>query len=107
MLERITYASTVRGDVKASDIAEIIRSAAVANGQMAITGVISIEGDSVCQVLEGPTKAIEELFDRIKRDGRHSGVVELDRRPISARRFGDWAMTQSKMLDIVEMAFAA
>jgi hypothetical protein len=57
-----------------------------------ITGVLLyIEGDFL-QVLEGQKKVVESLFENIKRDKRHKGIIVVYENEKSKRQFPDWSM---------------
>ena len=43
-------------------------------------------------MLEGPAGAVEQVFDRIGRDGRHCDVVLLSSSEAEERVFGSWSM---------------
>jgi len=49
-------------------------------------------GKRFLQVLEGPSGAVENTFERIRRDTRHRAQVMLSRRTVGRREFGDWSM---------------
>lgn len=44
------------------------------------------------QILEGPQAAIEETFERIQQDDRHSDVALLEFASIPQRAFPNWSM---------------
>jgi hypothetical protein len=101
MLIRLAYTSTFRPHVTDADVDEITSKAAAFNKQHSITGILAVEGERVCQILEGPKEAVERLFASIQRDERHYGVVELDK-----PGFEDWGMVRRPMVDIVTLAFS-
>jgi hypothetical protein len=57
-----------------------------------ITGCLICRQDLYLQLIEGPTAAIDALFERIKADDRHLAVAQLSRDTVEARMFPDWAM---------------
>ena len=46
----------------------------------------------IIQVLEGEQQAVEDLFERIQQDPRHTEVDRVLTRPIQERLFEEWAM---------------
>ncbi len=106
MLIRLAYTSTFRPHITDADIDAITKKAAAFNRQHAITGILAVEGERVCQILEGPKEAVESLFESIRRDPRHHGVVELDVSEIDKPHFEDWGMARRPMVDIVTLAFS-
>ena len=57
-----------------------------------VTGVLLyIDGDFL-QVLEGNKKDVELLFEKIKRDKRHKGIIVVYEGSKTQRQFPDWSM---------------
>lgn len=106
MLCRLVYVSTLRPHVTPDDLSTLVRHAAEANRKNGITGILAVESARVCQILEGPTEAIEALFTSIRRDERHSRVSELSLSEITAPHFESWGMVQRPMVDIVTLAYS-
>lgn len=48
--------------------------------------------DRFIQVLEGEQKAVEEFYDRIKKDNRHKKIQILLEGHLPSRLFGNWSM---------------
>lgn len=97
-LYRLTYASTSafkeRGGGTAIDpeVARILRACKVNNPRREVGGVLHYGHGYFFQVLEGPEKAVKEIYEAIAQDERHEHVHTLDARRVSARRFPDWSM---------------
>lgn len=49
-------------------------------------------GGSFMQVLEGEEAAVDEIFARVEKDPRHTGILVIERAPIAARSFERWNM---------------
>ncbi len=62
------------------------------NGTAGITGALMFNSGRFAQVLEGPHDAVQETFERIQCDMRHTGVVILAFEKAVERRFSTWAM---------------
>lgn len=90
-----------------ADLDALIQKAAAFNNAHGITGILAVEGNQVCQILEGENEATQELFRSIRRDPRHSGVTELVNHPVDAKSFDDWGMVRRPMIEMVTTAFAA
>lgn len=99
MLIRLAYASTLALHCDRRCINEIVDWSAPANMRRGITGILAVDGDSVLQIIEGPETDVMALFDHIRKDDRHFGVVELDRETIDAPHFGSWGMALRPMSD--------
>lgn len=107
MLMRLAYSSQLVPEVTPRKLDALIASAATRNKTLKITGILAVEENRICQILEGPVDEVALLYERIKLDLRHVGVVELDRRQIVSRRFQNWGMARGRMIEIVELAFEA
>ena len=73
-------------------IREILSAAQRNNPIKNITGALLYSGGYFCQVIEGPSETIEELFETIQMDPRHGDVTVLNFETIESRRFNEWAM---------------
>lgn len=64
----------------------------IINKRKDITGVLIFTGTHFCQLLEGPSGAVHDRIDRIRRDPRHSDIWVVHQEAITARRFAGWSM---------------
>jgi hypothetical protein len=76
-------------DATTESILESSRRNNIANG---ITGMLLICDRSIVQVLEGSQLAVEETFDRIRLDRRHTGIYKFSELLIMDRNFSAWSM---------------
>lgn len=104
MLIRLTYASLLAPHCDKACIDEIVAKSAPANRERGITGILAVDGEHVLQILEGPETVVLGLFDHIRKDDRHQGVVEIDRTPIDTTHFEAWGMVRRSMADAVMMS---
>lgn len=44
------------------------------------------------QVMEGDEETVRRLFEKIRHDPRHCGVITLTEHTLTERQFGDWSM---------------
>ena len=91
-LWQLVYASAATPDFKPSDLDEILRAARRRNPVMGVTGMLLYVDSSFLQVLEGSDDQIDELYELIRADDRHTRTVLLLREPIEERSFADWTM---------------
>ena len=75
-------------------------SAADFNKTHEITGILAIDGERVCQILEGPAEAVDALYASIERDVRHYGVTLIVHQPLEKSAFEAWGMVRRDMVDI-------
>lgn len=102
---RLFYVSTVAPDFEPQQIEGLVSEAAEKNKAIGVTGVLKFTGDNFGQVLEGEESAVRHLFEKIRRDKRHQGVVVLSERSVTGKRYADWGM---KLLPASDFAgFAA
>ncbi len=90
-LHQLIYASQPFGFDNAM-LAGILLDARRCNKRDNITGALIVRGDLYLQLLEGPKRAVEDCYMRIRQDDRHANPLTLMRRSIKTRLFPDWAM---------------
>lgn len=72
----------------------ILRECKLNNPGIGVTGVLCYSEGIFLQVLEGGRSAVNELYNRIARDPRHTDVELLCYDEIGERRFAGWSMGQ-------------
>ncbi len=82
----------------------LMQAARVKNRQLGITGCLLHHDGSFMQYIEGPTDAVETLFDVIRGDPRHKDVRLMYRGPVHKRAFAGWLMAHS---DVDAQAWSA
>ena len=100
MLKRIRYISEFAKQMSPTDIDRLAQQSAVANQDKEITGILVATGALFFQVIEGPAEAIDELYARISKDGRHRQflLLEMEQGDLT-RLFPDWAMRKLDLSD--------
>ena len=93
---QIVYISTVRQVFTEQELEELLEGARRNNRRAGVTGLLVAGGRRFLQALEGPEQAVVATMDLIKADPRHFGIVELARRAIDERVFGEWEMAFQK-----------
>lgn len=93
-MEQLVYISTSRspGYVPEGHVRSILEVSRRNNLQNALTGLLIVGGRRFLQVLEGPSPALTETYDRISVDTRHFAIVQLTRSSVNERSFPEWAM---------------
>lgn len=95
-LHRVLYCSRnlIPGtpEVVTAHIRGILATSRRNNARDGITGGLLFSQGCFAQVLEGPLDAVEDAFERIQCDDRHSDVTVLQSGPVAARDFPDWSM---------------
>ena len=75
-------------------VTQILKTSRKNNSSQNVTGALLYSNNFFAQVLEGPRKAIETIFERIQRDDRHGEVTVLDSSQLSRRDFPEWSMAR-------------
>ena len=86
----LTYKSTMREHVDASEIEKITQTSIENNKENQVTGCLVCQDNSFFQLLEGKKSQVLETFEKIKQDTRHFDIVELTKRINTERIFPDW-----------------
>jgi hypothetical protein len=94
MLVRLVYASRAVPSVDQAELAAILRKSKANNPAHGITGVLCFSEGIFLQVLEGGRSAVNQLYDRIATDARHTQVELMVYEEIGERRFAGWSMGQ-------------
>lgn len=89
---RLIYFSTARLGLGSADLEDILSRAVVHNVAHGVTGVLLFNGRNFLQVLEGPRRLVEGLYERITRDSRHTGVTLIKTEPVSRLSYPEWGM---------------
>ena len=90
-LRRVIYVSEKVGSSE-QDVTDIINASARNNQGKKITGCLLVGKTSFLQILEGPSDAIQSLYNTISEDNRHTNVKSLCDEPLETRLFSDWSM---------------
>jgi len=88
----LVYLSDVAEKVDEQEIQKILHHSKKNNSKIDITGVLVLLNNRFLQVLEGDKKMVNELYDKIKVDKRHSKVLTLINFDLEKRNFKDWSM---------------
>jgi hypothetical protein len=91
-LRQVIYASTGTRKFSDDDLNEILESSQRHNLKNDITGVLFYLEGNFLQLFEGGEAEVEETFDWIKADERHTGLLTLVDEPVEERLFHDWRM---------------
>ena len=91
-MHQIAYISSATANIGKSDIEDILTTAKRENARRGVTGILLATNEAFFQVLEGQQGDVEETFQNISRDKRHTGVIILLSNKIQERDFPDWSM---------------
>ena len=91
-LYTLVYVSTATRALVLDDIGRLLEKARQRNLDLDVTGVLLYSDGSFMQCLEGPAARLASVYDTIKSDSLHFGIIDLVREPIAARSFSEWSM---------------
>lgn len=92
MLTTLIYRSQLNASCRSAQLAALVERARIRNTGLNITGILLSNGHEVLQILEGAEESVVKLFNQIREDKRHTGVVELMRDYGPRRRFENVGM---------------
>jgi hypothetical protein len=77
---------------RTSELMKILEASRTRNAEAGVTGALLFIEQRFVQILEGERDAVEDTFERIRGDSRHTAVTLIGRRKESRRLFGAWSM---------------
>ena len=89
---QLIYASRAVDEIDNYTLLDILRISRERNTEVGVTGVLLYDQQTFIQVLEGEERDVEETFQRITHDNRHTDVITISTFNIPSRQFGDWSM---------------
>lgn len=92
LITSLSYISTARPDLTASEFQNILHAAHKRNEKLNLTGLLAFNGLNFMQLLEGSRDNVNCCMRLIERDRRHDGLVLFDRHSAARREFPDWQM---------------
>lgn len=95
----LVYLSQATHDFPEHELSDLLAVSRRNNAATGITGLLMYEARLFMQALEGPKAAVEGLFQRIKRDPRHTDVQIVCEDSIERRYFGPWRMAFQRASD--------
>lgn len=91
-MHQIIYFSSSKKYLNPEEISELLSKSRENNLKNNITGVLLYFNGDFLQVIEGPKVALLELFEDIKKDERHTGILTVFNKTIKERHFPNWNM---------------
>ena len=95
----VIYRSIAETTIGQSDISNLLKQAKTLNRANDITGCLLFYDNEFVQYLEGDRVRVTMLFEKIKRDQRHTNVQLLFAGHIYSREFEDWTMAYEDFMD--------
>jgi len=101
LLKILVYISSSASQETEEELHSILNRSRKTNSDRGITGMLLYYEGNIMQILEGPAHAVDDLFSKIRNDGRHRNVTVMFEDSISERMFPEFSMG-SKQLRSVE-----
>lgn len=98
-LTQLIYVSKATIDFSPERLTGLLSKIRPNNQQRDISGMLLHDGGAFMQVLEGDRAVLDDLFDTIQTDPRHTDVVLILEKPIAKRQFPDWSMGFTEITD--------
>ncbi len=86
------YTSRATRPMSAAEIDVLVEHSRAFNGRHGITGILLYVDGCFIQVLEGDSNSVQELYDRIVLDPRHTSVTRIILEAVPRRFFGEWTI---------------
>jgi hypothetical protein len=74
------------------DLQDLLGKARANNSNLGVTGMLLFKDGNFLQILEGETKTVLSLYEKIRQDRRHKNLTVLSQDAIKVRIFSDWSM---------------
>ena len=91
-LHEIIYISLASEEMDAGKLDRLLSRCRSQNQETGITGVLVYHEREFLQLLEGETRDVLALYERIEEDMRHQKIYKLWDGPVAERSFGQWTM---------------
>jgi hypothetical protein len=92
MLSQLVYVSNRKATCTDIEIQKILDSCKKNNPSLDITGILLYSDKKFIQLVEGESKTLNQLYDKIKQDSRHENCMLISYGPIKSKAFPSWHM---------------
>ncbi len=89
---QLIYVSAAVTKFTEDELTKLMHQARDNNKTLQLTGMLLYLDGNFIQVLEGEEKSVNDLYNIIDKDKRHTGNIVLLRKKINERNFPDWTM---------------
>ena len=99
---RLTYASCLKKKLDHAALEKIMAVSRRNNRKLGVTGALCSSPRGFLQILEGNAEAVNDLYNRIVRDPRHTRVTLLEYVKVPYREFENWSMAYIRTDEIAK-----
>ncbi|WP_029036803.1 BLUF domain-containing protein [Salinimicrobium xinjiangense] len=82
MRHAICYLSTASKDLDYLEVRQLLEFCAEKNRSLEIKGILLYSDGNFFQILEGEKEVVLEIFQKIEKDSRHHGIIQIIGRDI-------------------------
>lgn len=86
----ICYVSNANTNLSREEIKRLLEVSKQTNTQKQMTGILLFSEGNFFQVLEGEKEIVLELFEKIKKDPRHSNIFTIFSKEITKKKFEEY-----------------
>lgn len=101
-LSRLYYASSATDTYTPMELGGILESCRHNNPPLDVTGVLFLGNGYFFQCLEGPRKHVNQVYNHILEDPRHTDVELLEFKEVGERLFDEWSMKYIRCSSVVD-----
>lgn len=105
-MKQLIYTSKTTPKINLKEIDEILKVAVEKNKEFGISGLLVFDGETFIQCIEGESKNIDQLFENLSKDDRHSDINLLGQKEVDTRDFESWSMGYIKDIEAVKKLIA-
>jgi hypothetical protein len=91
-LRALVYVSTARHLLAPPELDHLLQAARARNRIEQVTGMLLYSDGNFMQYIEGPPQGLGTVYQIIRNDPLHHGLIELFNEPAPQREFAHWAM---------------
>jgi len=88
----LIYVSSATELLEEAQLTEILKVSRKKNLEDGITGILIYMNGSIIQLLEGEEETVNQAYNRISGDSRHTGIIKIKDGTTEDRMFPDWSM---------------
>lgn len=96
---QISYISSATEPMSTHSLLRLLQQCRDNNAVNGVTGMLLYSNGTFLQVLEGEQKIVEDLFEIIRNDPRHTDLRILQKKTIDKREYYDWSMGFKRISD--------
>lgn len=101
-LTRLIYASTACEICDYNEVNKILGRSQELNSTNNVTGILYFSDKYFLQYLEGDIRDVNDAYNRILLDNRHTALRLIDLVTITQREFAEWAMAYIPKSELIE-----